>query len=222
MTNLPKSIHQEIGFISLDECEIVGYAHQRHKKGECRWCDYMRVESITKEFIRRMEECSCHIKTLNMWSLGSSLLDTEYNRKGIMRLWHEFAWAMRSTPNWRPVFRILESGRRRLLHFHVVVPFFVDHSIVIKAWRSLTGEASNVHVSGGSYFMDPKRLCRYLMKYLSKESSNYRWMGPFYGRGRARESNIRKDNLNRKYGGETYGSYTTNNYIKEPKIIEEY
>jgi len=219
LEKIKKLFHARIGFLNLDESEIVGYAHVRHRVGECRWCDFIRVNSITREFIKRMDICADKITRLNMWSLGSSLVDTPCNRKVILRWFRLFALAMRGVKAWRPVFRVLESGRRHFLHFHLVVPWYVDHSIVLERWRSLTGELSNVHVSGGPSYLEPKALCQYLLKYLSKSSSTYRWMGPFYGMGRERSRRVAQAALERVYGGVCYGGYTTEEYIMDGRDV---
>jgi len=49
--------HKAIGFISQETGQIVEAGHQRHKVGECAWCDKMRAWQIRREFIRRMELC---------------------------------------------------------------------------------------------------------------------------------------------------------------------
>ena len=220
MKKIKKLFHERIGLLSLDGSEIVGYGHLRHRVGECRWCDFIRVHSITREFIRRLDLCEDRITRLNMWSLGTSLVDNTYNRKVILHWFRLFALAMRGTRNWRPVFRVLESGRRHLLHFHVIVPWYVDHSIVLGRWRALTGELSNVHVSGGPKYLEPRFLCKYLLKYLGKVTSTYRWMGPFYGMGWERSRRVSHDAPGRVYGGVCCGGYTTEEYITDACNLE--
>ncbi len=181
-----KMIHQVMGSIVENDgggVDII-YHHERHRVGDCPWCDFIRVERVADEFIRRVDECGRPIPTLNMWSLGSSLKDTRTNRNVMLKRWYKFRWRMNHLKAWCPLFRVLEVGRRGYLHFHVIVGEFIAHAVVMKEWRDLTQERSNVHVSpGGDYEHDPRRLTRYLMKYLQKESSTYRWMGPLYGLG---------------------------------------
>jgi len=121
------------------------------------------------------------------------------------------------------VFRVLEVGKRGYLHYHFVSSGFMDHSKVLEVWRSLTGEASNVHVSGHRGRHDPKRLVGYLTKYLTKSSCEYRWCGAFYGLGRERSRSVRTDQVDTpvpgSYGELYYGKWTEqdNNYGSDRK-----
>lgn len=208
-----KETHNRIGLLSLDGSEIEAYAHERHKIGECPWCDFIRVENITKDFIRRLDITGAD--RLYMWSLGTSLKDTRINRKLLMRRWRDFTKRMWHCEEWNPVFRVVEVGRRGFLHIHCVTTSFTEHAIVLRTWRSLTKEKSNVHVSGYKGVLDPRRLARYLMKYLTKESSKYHWLGSFRSLG-ARSRSVRNGktpNLSSlQYGGLCYGGMITEGY----------
>ncbi len=207
-----KKVHEVIALMDeLDEHNIK-YVHERHTIGLCPWCDFIRVEAISKEFIRRLNVCSEEIRDLYMWSLGTSLSDTKMNRNLLMKRWNLFVKRMYHCEDWSPLFRVVEVGRRGFLHIHVICHKFVDHRVVLETWRSLTREKSNVHVSGHKGSLNPLRLARYLMKYLSKESSSYRWLGSFYGlgsRSRRLRSRSQGDYL---YAGTTCYEFTTEGY----------
>ncbi len=200
--------HERHGMLNEDRSEIVSYVHERHSIGECQWCDFIRVENITHEFIRRMDEVG-DVRHLYMWSLGSSLKDTDLNRRLILKRWRIFSKRMFYDKRWSPVFRILEVGRRGFLHFHVVCIRWIDHAVILRAWRALTLERSNVHVSGYKGKLEPRRLAGYLMKYLGKSSSQYRWMGAFFGKNRdtCRKVSNAPVRAIQHYGGLCYGGY---------------
>ncbi len=179
--------HIVYGLIDELDDEIV-HVHERHKVGECPYCDMVRVESITREFIRRSEACEPKVSHLYLWSLGTSLTDTSMNRKLIQKRWHRFQASMHRVEKWKPLFRVMEKGRRGFLHFHVICESFCEHRVVLNVWRSLTKEKSNVHVSGHKGTQDTRRLTKYLLKYLSKESSKYWWLGRFHGMGSVKRS----------------------------------
>lgn len=206
--------HQRIGLLNDDESEIY-YCHERHSKKEhCAWCDAIRVSNIQDEFLWRVENCGIKIDHLSLWSLGSSLKATEFNKKVIIRDWHLFRARMSKNTDWMPVFRVLEKGRRGFLHIHFVSINFISHSIVLDAWRSIRGESCNVHVSGQKGAQDPKRMVSYLTKYLTKETTSYRWMGPFYGFHRERSRSVRTSDIRLHYGGVVYGGFDS--YVNEP------
>ena len=206
-----KMMHDAIGMVNDDFTEIMCYVHERHNVGQCPWCDYMRVQHITNEFLWRLENCGHKITRLHMWSLGTSLRDSKYNRKILLSRWRKFSKVMGHYKAWKPVFRIVEVGRRGFLHIHIVCTAFVEHSLVISKWRGQTGEHSNVHVSPGSKYMNPHRLAGYLLKYLSKESSAYRFLGVFYGLRSSRSRYIGRGEFLR-YGGICYFGYETEGY----------
>lgn len=213
MTDTKKSIHAIHGMISADGQDITGYVHERHSIGECPWCDFIRVQSVAKEFKRRMEECDEEIKSLNMWSLGTSLSDTPSNRKILLDWWRVFTRRLDRDTEWSPIFRVVETGRRGFLHFHVVCSRYISHAKVLRIWRSITGEASNVHVSGSPNGRNVKPLVDYLIKYLSKEGSTYRWMGSLYGLGRRRPRRITDgEREGPRYGGVTCYTLDTERY----------
>lgn len=225
MTNTKEvSEHEVIGMLSEDGSDIVAYCHERHGIGVCPWCDFIRVERIVEDFMRRLDLTKERIESLNMWSLGTSLKDTKYNRKVLHAWWREFHGKVKRIKEWVPLFRVLEVGRRGFLHFHVVVSEYVDHKKILDTWRSITGEASNVHVSGSPPGRDFTPLIRYLVKYLTKEGSAYRWMGPLYGLGaRSRSVSNRKGPM--YYGGVTYLTMRTRAYGKrrdpQRKVFQE-
>lgn len=180
---MAKIQHDIEGLLDEDTGEIV-YAMVRHRVGECPYCDRLRAGRIAREFIRRVDQAGLDEGRLHMWSLGCSLKDSTYNRKVITGWWREFTKGMNKYTGWRPCFRVLESGRRGYLHFHVVVYGFVSHGVVLERWRRITGERSNVNVSpmqGGA-----EGIVKYLVKYITKGSGEsrapgtYRWLGPMY------------------------------------------
>ena len=214
-----KMTHDAVGLLSPDGNDIVMTVHSRHPVGECPWCDHCRVQDITREFLRRLDESREYIGHLYMWSLGTSLTDTVTNRKLLVTWWRVFSKRVWHLDAWRPVFRITEKGRRGFLHIHCVCTRFVKHSIILDHWRSVTGEKSNVHVSGQTGQQDPRRLAKYLMKYLTKESSSYRWCGAFYGLGRDRGHALLGNGEKLIYGGilEVYGYETEGYPVSDPQ-----
>lgn len=203
-----KIFHERIGLLDSDEKEIY-YAHERHKKDDhCSWCEMVRLVHIRREFLYRLENCGVPVHHLSMWSLGSSLKSTSYNRKIIIRDWHLFRARMSKLTSWVPVFRILEEGKRGYLHIHFIAISYLKHAVVMRAWRDIRGESCNVHVSGQKGKQDPLRLASYLLKYLTKEGSGYRWMGPFYGMARERSRRVRQgSDIRLHYGGIVYGGF---------------
>ncbi len=208
-----RSEHQVIGMLNESETEIECYVHERHKIGECPWCDFIRVDAITDEFLRRMDSVDPPVSRLNMWSLGSSLRDSPMNRKIMQSRWHRFQAGMIRRPDWAPLFRVIEVGRRGYLHFHVITERYTRHSTVLRMWRIQTWESSNVHVSGYKGVQDPRRLTRYLLKYLSKSSSTYWWLGRFHGLGSTKRGRLSSAPC-RVYGGVTCYTMSSQAYVE--------
>ncbi len=217
-----KVSHHRIGMIDDAETEIYSTAHERHPKSvHCKWCDMLRLVQIQEEFLWRLDNCGEVVDHLNMWSLGSSLKASQLNEKVIIRDWHLFRARMAKRGNWKPVFRILEKGRRGYLHIHFVSLVFIEHAVVMDAWRSVRGETANVHVSGQKGAQDPARMCRYLMKYLTKENTSYRWLGPFYGLHRARSRRVTTGEKSIKYGGIMYGGFDSTIIEPIPSDVQQ-
>lgn len=214
-----KMSHDVIAF--MDEIDnSLSYRHSRHRKGECPWCDFIRVGEVSREFLRRLNHVfGLDPVHLNMWSLGTSLRDDERgaNRRLLQRWWHEFQ--KHPVRGWCPVFRIIEAGRRGFLHIHTINPGFCTHELVLHAWRRITGESSNVHVSGRKGRQDPRRLASYLLKYLSKESCTYSWCGAFLGHGDRGTRGLRGagQGLPKKFMGTCYWTVETDPYPEKKK-----
>ena len=178
-----RKVHRILAWMDEIDNSLV-YRHSRHAKGECPWCDFIRVGEVSREFMRRLSSCGVRIDTLHMWSLGTSLKDSDFNRKILRGFYRKFKNVMnKRAVGWNPVFWVVEAGRRGFIHMHVVLRTYCPHDIVLRAWRFQTGESSNVHVRTGMVMDDPRRLASYLLKYLSKESSTYAWCGCFQGLG---------------------------------------
>ncbi len=210
--------HKRIGFISDDEREITGYGHERHALGECPWCDFVRAEGIAREFIRRMEAIDERFEHLNMWSLGTSMGDTPANRKRLLEWWRKFTKHFAKYEHWSGLFRVVEVGHRGFLHIHFVCSGYLPHQKVLEFWRGLTGQKSNVHVSGQKGRQNPERLVKYLTKYLSKETTSYRWLGVFHGVGGERRTQEVQRHHGSKYGGVVYGGYVTESYKRDDHV----
>jgi len=85
--------------------------------------------------------------------------------------------------DWMPIFRVVETGLTGgRLHIHFIATRFLEHEVVLEAWRSATGEKSNVNFS---YIegAETEDILGYLLKYLTKEGSRYSWLGRFYKAG---------------------------------------
>lgn len=206
-----KKVHEVTGFINPEGTDIVRYVHERHPVGQCAWCDFVRSRSIAREFITRLEMTIPDCENLNMWSLGTSMHDTKFNRKILVKRWAKLRNRLHKRGYSGIVFRVLECGNRGYIHIHFVAVSFIPHKVVLDAWREICGEKANVHVSGQKGAQDVKRLTRYLTKYLTKSSSDYRWCGPFYGLGKDRDRSVRAGSAGPSpvYGGVTYLTMTT-------------
>lgn len=186
--------HDMLGMLDEESGEIV-YSLVRHRVGECPYCDRKRAARISYEFIDRLDVAGIPSESLHMWSLGCSLRDTSYNRVVLAAWFRQFCEKMKRS-GWLPCFRVLESGKRGYLHFHVVVSGYVEHRLVLEVWRGITGELSNVNVSTMSG--SPDQLVRYLIKYVTKTTNGggqkgaYRWLGPLYGIKVPRQGRRRK------------------------------
>ncbi len=85
--------------------------------------------------------------------------------------------------DWQPVFRVVERGARgSRLHIHFIATNYIEHEVVLEAWRSATGEKGNVNFS---YIPSSRtsRIFGYVLKYILKDKSKYSWMGSFYKAG---------------------------------------
>ncbi len=196
----------------LDELDhIYSYVHQRHKKSDnCVWCELVRLRRIQNDFQFRLSHCGETVTHLSLWSLGTSLKDTPTNRKILLRWWGLFRMRMNRSKTWSPVFRVVEAGRRHLIHMHFVDIGYIDHSEVLKVWRSLTGEKSNVHVSGSGYGKDSSKLVKYLCKYLTKQTTRYAFMGPFRAiKGILEDMEVKDRDEVLHYGGVCYGGFSS-------------
>lgn len=207
-------VHDVTASLTVEDAPEIKYHHERHSVGVCPWCDFIRVDNICQEFLRRLE-VSDHVEDeIIMWSLGTSLKDSKFNRKVLIERWRIFSRRMDRCEDWTPIFRVVEAGRRGYLHLHVAVLGFASHAHVTSTWRSSTGEASNVNFSRSSGGADTPTLVRYLVKYMAKKGSTYRWMGPFYGLGDRSRSIVQPGGVPSVFAGATPYKWYTLAYVE--------
>ncbi len=85
--------------------------------------------------------------------------------------------------DWKPIFRVVEKGALGgRLHIHFINSGYLEHDVVLEAWRSAVGETANVNFS---YIpsSSTSKVLGYMLKYLLKDDVKYSWLGTFYKAG---------------------------------------
>jgi len=153
------------------------------KAAKCGVCQSMWVKGLYSKFYTRKLRSGDNAEQCILWTLGSSKFDTGHERAALGEAWRKFRMWMDNYSDWRPIFRVVETGKKAgRLHIHFVVTWWLDHEVVLEAWRSAVGEAANVNFS---YIPGDgtSKVLGYMLKYLLKDKSKYSWLGSFYKAG---------------------------------------
>ncbi len=153
------------------------------KAAKCDLCQSMWVKGLITSFHTRKLRSGDIVEQAILWSLGSSKRDTGAERAALGHSWELFRTWMNEYSDWKPIFRVVEVGARgKRLHIHFIATSYIDHEVVLEAWRSAVGESANVNFSyiAGTRSED---ILGYLVKYLTKDGCKYSWLGSFYKAG---------------------------------------
>lgn len=146
----------------------------------CPLCEARWIRALYGKFFGRVEQSGVALDRAIMWTLGTSLKDSPENRRILARYWTRFRKHMNKYQQWDPVFRVVEAGSKgKRLHIHLVLVSQTTHAIVLKQWRKITGERSNVNFTAPVH-SGHLGLLRYLLKYLTKQGTRYYWLGALY------------------------------------------
>ncbi len=147
----------------------------------CSGCSKQRMRVIFGKFYSRFNRAypKQAIDSIVMWTIGTSLPDNRENRIKLQAYWNKFRARMSKLKLWEPIFRVVESGKAGYLHIHFLNVGKLDFRIVIKAWRSITAEKSNVNFAKGD---NGGRHIRYTLKYLTKSPTKYSFLGAMRGK----------------------------------------
>jgi hypothetical protein len=115
--------------------------------------------------------------SVTLWTLGTSL---KGDFEKLQKYWRTYTRRMNRDQQFNPIFRVHENGSKSgHSHIHFIHYGFLDHRKTVETWRSITGEKSNVNFrkkeSG-----DFNKALWYCLKYVTKESRNYSFLGAFY------------------------------------------
>lgn len=220
---MTKREHTVFGLVCLG-CGKIHYVTERCKRSDsCSRCSALWTRNLYRQFFHRWRQIDDPGEVV-LWTMGTSLMDTEANRTRISRYWTLFRMRMNKHGGWTPLFKVVEAGAKgRRLHVHLMVSGFLDHARVLKAWREVAGESANVNFS--SVRSDNvNRHLSYLCKYLVKQRSTYSWLGPMYHASALKRGGVRchdcGDDL--QFLGETY-MIMTGEVLREKDInIEDY
>ncbi len=154
------------------------------KAANCGICQSLWIKGLYRKFYTRKRRSGDIVEQAILWSLGSSKLDTEHERAALGDSWKRFRMWMDNYSNWKPIFRVVETGSKGgRLHIHFIATRYLDHEVVLEAWRNAIGERANVNFSYIPHSDDTSSILNYLLKYLTKETSRYSWLGAFYKAG---------------------------------------
>ncbi len=142
---------------------------------------HRRMVILAKLYSRYNEPGSKSIRSIVMWTIGTSLKNTDVGRKTLSAYWKYFRARMNKKADWDPLFRVVEIGTKgKRLHIHFLNSGYLLQHDVLTAWREVTRENSNVEFSKRD--MPAKYAFRYVAKYLSKDASKYTFLGKWYGK----------------------------------------
>lgn len=157
-------------------------------KDACDYCKSSRARQFLSKFFERVEISGTSLTESVMWTLGTSIeYVREYdwdsgrwvdNINEVTSLWQRFNSRMkmearRNGVAWDPLVYVVEAGSQgNRLHIHLLVMTRISHGMVLRHWRDLTGESSNVN------FVRAK--VGYLAKYAGKGLLRYSFLGVLY------------------------------------------
>lgn len=164
----------------------------------CKKCYNCKMNRSSKIVARSMSKFKqLKVKSVFLWTFGTSLDDTPSNILKIKSYWRKFTqrFAMkklRKGISYFPLFKVIEAGTKgRKLHIHAIFAKFFEHSPeflksegickkscvhALCTWRQITGENSNVQYQGNRY-SKPVTAFFYCVKYAVKENSSYSYLG---------------------------------------------
>ncbi len=120
------------------------------------------------------------IRTIVLWTIGTNMQKSPENLKTLSIYWKYFRARMNKGAEWNPLFRVVETGSRgKRLHIHFLNNGFLSHKAVLRAWREVTRQNSNVNFTDKN--LPPKYALRYAAKYLTKDASKFTFLGLWYG-----------------------------------------
>lgn len=179
-----------------EECYYYQYVWRKCERGSwtkfpvrcrlyevCDPCRRWRVRKIVAKALSRYENLQTKPKTVTMWTFGTSVEDTPIGRKEVSLIWKTFTHRLRTNLARRGIkggtginMWTLEAGTKgKRLHIHAIVFGFRPHALYLDAWRSITGEASNVNYT--SRRGKPNGAFRYIAKYAGKNAGRYYFSG---------------------------------------------
>ncbi len=157
--------------------------------GRCDNCVRQRKRVIYAKFYYKLEGFLLKFGRYpkwTMWSLGTSLIDSDKNRKQIAVYWKLFRkrmmlYSKRHSFPYKPLMYVVEAGSKgRRLHYHIIMDGFTPFNRVLRNWRDITGEQSNVNYSVNETGTENIHAINYILKYVMKQSGSYYWVGEFY------------------------------------------
>ncbi len=154
---------------------------KRHPKAiGCFDCRQIWTKSFFANFYSRAKIAEADLSSIALWTLGTSLTEGSDNRKTITQYWNRFRASMNKYTNWHPIMKVIEAGSRgNRLHIHFLSSTTIKHHVVLRHWRRITKEKSNVNFQKSAHNVNTA--INYLIKYIVKTSVRYSWLGKFRG-----------------------------------------
>lgn len=150
------------------------------KGGLCEDCQAFRGKVFIAKCMTRAEFYGT-FRNIQLWTLGTSLIDSSENREKIYSWWRKYSmkinvYSRRTNQRYRPLVYIVEAGSEGTrLHIHFLHKGFLSHGFVKDIWRATTKENSNVNFSAEK--SKAIKAIAYLSKYIGKSLSRYYWLG---------------------------------------------
>ncbi len=149
-------------------------------KAMCINCGKFRKKKIYSMLMQRYSECQETISDIVLWTLGTPHRSNPESRKQLSAYWKYFRARMNKKAEWSPLFRVVETGSRgQRLHIHFINEGYLKHGDVLRAWREVTNNKSNVNYSKKGN-LEGKVALGYVTKYLTKDASKYSFLGKLY------------------------------------------
>ena len=185
MTGLPDNPHVR-GYSVICGCKtiFIPFTCGARDPHACEYCRIRRSRQFLAKFYQRAEISGIDPKNGYMWTLGtSSKYVREYdwdakqyydNVSDVIEPWKLFRKRMNLEGAWSPLVYVVEAGSKgNRLHIHFLNEGVLSHKTVVRTWRSVTKEKSNVNYVKHSNI-------GYLAKYTSKSLIRYHWLGKLY------------------------------------------
>lgn len=195
-------------WLTCDDCDMEHKLQLRCKVSEirqgsfCKGCSDRRRRKLIYKAMNRYVQVKKPGDKFVLWTLGTSLLDTEENLKLIKKYWSQFRkkfhkYYRAKYEKWEPLVYCIEPGSEgRRLHLHIVVRGFAYQKFVLKLWRGITKEKSNVNFeTSHTKATSAENAFRYVAKYVAKGYSYY-WLGAMR---KVRETPFKLNVLNKKH-----------------------